>query len=102
MSLNGCIDKILLNCRFGNLVQIPEQKKSFPNDNDRRITFLTSIYKVHTCYEIQKTKCNAQVADRASIKATINLSDKEKYNDMCKSGSVDKLGWLQNRVLLEE
>lgn len=21
---------------------------------------------------------------------------------MCKSGSVDKLGWLQNRVLLEE
>jgi len=27
MSLNGCIDKILLNCRFGNLVQISEQKK---------------------------------------------------------------------------
>ena len=27
MSLNGCIDKILLNCRFGNPVQISEQKK---------------------------------------------------------------------------
>ena len=27
MSLNGCIDKILLNCRFGNLIQISEQKK---------------------------------------------------------------------------
>jgi len=40
MSLNGYIDKIILNCRFENLVQISEQKKRVVlNDNDRYIAF---------------------------------------------------------------
>ena len=42
------------------------------------------------------------IASGASITATINSSDKEKYNDSCGSHAVDKFLLWQNFIWLEK